>query len=68
MNETVTYTVPGMSCGHCKSAVEGAVGAVPGVEAVAVDLDTKVVEIRGASLDEAALRGAIEDAGYDVAA
>ena len=68
MSDTVTYTVPGMSCDHCKAAVEDAVGAVPGVEAVAVDLDTKVVEIRGAGLDDAALRDAIEDAGYDVAA
>ena len=68
MSETATYTVPGMSCGHCKSAVEEAVGAVPGVEAVEVDLDTKRVDVRGESLDEAAVRAAIEDAGYDVAA
>ncbi len=68
VSESATYSVPGMSCGHCKSAVEEAVGAVPGVESVEVDLDSKRVDVRGASLDEEAVRAAIEDAGYDVAA
>ena len=40
---TATYTVPEMSCSHCEEAVEGALAAVAGVEAVEVDLGTKLV-------------------------
>ncbi|MEX2211341.1 MAG: heavy-metal-associated domain-containing protein [Gaiellaceae bacterium] len=67
MSETITYSVPAMHCGHCKAAVSEEVGAVPGVEAVAVDLDTKLVTVRGGGLDDAALRAAIEEAGYQAA-
>jgi copper chaperone len=65
MNQTVTYTVPGMSCGHCKAAVTAEVSAVAGVESVDVDLETKLVRISGESLDDAALRAAIDEAGYE---
>jgi len=68
MSETITFTVPGMSCGHCESAVKSKVTEVEGVENVDVDLDTKVVTITGTSLSDASLRAAIDDAGYDVAA
>ena len=63
----ITYTVPGMSCGHCKAAVEQAVGGVEGVENVVVDLESKRVTVSGESLDDATLRNAIEDAGYEAA-
>ena len=63
----ITYTVPGMSCGHCKAAVEQAVGGVDGVENVVVDLESKRVTVSGESLDDATLRNAIEDAGYEAA-
>jgi copper ion binding protein len=66
MNE-ITYTVPGMHCGHCKAAVEREVGDVPGVEAVVVDLDTKKVLVRGEPLDDDAIRAAIDEAGYEAA-
>ncbi len=59
------YTVPGMSCEHCERAVAAELSAVPGVESVGVDLATKVVVVRGDRLDDAALRAAIEDAGYE---
>ncbi len=65
MAETVTYRVPGMSCEHCRSAVAEEVGAVPGVELVEVDLNTKLVRVSGARLDDAALRAAIDEAGYE---
>jgi copper chaperone len=65
MPETVTYTVAGMTCDHCKKAVTAEVSAVPGVESVRVDLDTKVVTVAGEGLDDAALRAAIEEAGYE---
>ncbi len=67
MSETRTYTVPGMSCGHCKAAVSEELSAVEGVEAVEVDLETKLVAVTGAQLDDGALRAAIEDAGYEAA-
>jgi copper chaperone len=67
MSETVTYRVPGMSCEHCRAAVTNELSSVAGVESVAVDLDEKLVSIRGGSLDDAALRAAIDEAGYEVA-
>ena len=63
--EVATYRVPGMTCSHCVRAVEGEVGGVEGVAAVEVDLETKLVRVSGERLDDAALRRAIEDAGYD---
>ncbi|MFP3965626.1 heavy-metal-associated domain-containing protein [Actinomadura fulvescens] len=63
----IHYSVPGMSCGHCVNAISGEVGQVAGVENVSVDLDAKVVTIRGERLDEAALRAAIDEAGYEIA-
>jgi copper chaperone CopZ len=65
MTQTTTYRVPGMSCGHCKSAVESEVRAVAGVQFVDADLETKVVTVRGNALDDAALRAAIDEAGYE---
>ena len=65
MSETKTYSVPGMHCGHCKASVTEELQAVPGVEQVDVDLDTKLVTVSGEGLQEASLRGAIEEAGYE---
>ena len=67
MTDTLVYTVPGMHCGHCEAAVSEEVQSVAGVEAVDVDLDTKLVTVRGSALDDAALRAAIEEAGYEAA-
>lgn len=64
MDET-TYAVPGMHCGHCKAAVSEELAAVPGVEAVDVDLEAKRVTVHGDGLSDAALRAAIEEAGYE---
>ena len=61
------YLVPGMHCGHCEAAVRDEVSAVPGVESVEVDLETKHVDVAGAPLDDAAIRAAIEEAGYEAA-
>jgi copper chaperone len=65
--ESLTYRVPGVHCGHCAAAIETEVGSVAGVESVDVDLDAKVVTIRGESLSDEALREAIEEAGYEAA-
>ena len=64
---TVLYTVPGMHCGHCEAAVKQEISALSGVEEVVVDLDSKRVEVTGSELDDAAIRAAIEEAGYDAA-
>jgi copper chaperone len=67
MSETAVYTVPGMSCAHCEAAVAEELGAVEGVEAVSVDLETKRVVVTGEGLSDVALRAAIEEAGYEAA-
>ena len=59
-----TYSVPGISCGHCKSAIEAEVGALDGVESVVVDIDTKQVAVVGSASDDA-IRAAIVEAGYE---
>jgi copper chaperone len=65
--ETLTYSVPGVSCEHCRAAITEEVSAVAGVESVVVDLDGKHVSVGGADVDDAAVRAAIDAAGYDVA-
>lgn len=65
MSDTITYSVPGISCGHCRAAITAEVTTVSGVESVDVDLDTKLVRISGENLDDAALVAAIDEAGYD---
>jgi copper ion binding protein len=61
------YDVPAISCDHCKRAIEGEVGQVPGVERVEVDVDAKTVTVDGPAADDA-IRAAIDEAGYEVAA
>jgi copper chaperone len=63
----MTYTVPGMSCDHCVAAVGDEIGQVAGVESVVVAIETKQVTVRGRDLDDAALRAAIDEAGYEAA-
>jgi copper chaperone len=65
---TITYSVPDISCGHCRSAITREVSTVAGVESVEVDLKTRTVTISGEPLDQAALIAAIDEAGYEVAA
>jgi copper chaperone len=64
---TLTLSVPGMTCGHCESAVKNEVGNVPGVTAVEIDLESKDVTVTGTDLDRSAIVAAIDEAGYDVA-
>ena len=67
MSETVTYDVPAMHCAQCAMSIREEVSEVEGVEDVDVDLDTSIVTIKGLELDDAALRAAIEEAGYEAA-
>ncbi|MDF2754108.1 MAG: hypothetical protein K0S82_2491, partial [Gaiellaceae bacterium] len=68
MSDTKTYSVPGIHCGHCAAAIKEEVSSVEGVEGVDIDLDAKAVTVRGQALSDEALRQAIEEAGYEVAA
>ena len=65
--EQLTYSVPGVSCGHCRVAITAEVEQLAGVTSVDVDLDAKRVSVAGDELDDAAIRAAIGAAGYDVA-
>lgn len=68
MSSTATYSVPGVSCAHCKQAIEGEVSQVHGVVSVEVDVAAKTVSVVAEPLDEAAVIAAIDEAGYEVAA
>ncbi|GHE37866.1 copper chaperone [Streptosporangium violaceochromogenes] len=61
-----TYTVTGMTCGHCVSSIKEEVGEVPGVTGVDVDLAGGRVEVFADPFDDAAVRAAIQVAGYQV--
>jgi copper chaperone CopZ len=64
---TTVLSVPDMTCGHCKAAVEKALLDVEGVQQAAVDLDVKTVAIEHqASLTLETLRNAVQVAGYSV--
>ena len=62
---TTTFSVPEISCGHCKSTIEAAVQGLGGIARVEVDIDAQTVTVAGG--DRATIVTAIEDAGYNVA-
>ncbi|QIS22752.1 heavy-metal-associated domain-containing protein [Nocardia terpenica] len=65
---TSTYTVTGMTCGHCVSAVQQEIGRIDGVTGVEVDLDTGRVQVEStAPISDAAVAAAVDEAGYQVA-
>ncbi|MEU6432577.1 heavy-metal-associated domain-containing protein [Microbispora sp. NPDC046973] len=65
---TSTYTVTGMTCGHCVSSVSEEVGAVAGVTDVRVDLASGLLTVEtDGGVDDAAIVAAVREAGYDVA-
>ncbi|MEV7801960.1 heavy-metal-associated domain-containing protein [Microbispora sp. NPDC088329] len=65
---TATYTVTGMTCGHCVSSVSEEVGAVAGVTDVRVDLASGLLTVEtDDGVDDAAIVAAVREAGYDVA-
>ncbi|HSJ29395.1 MAG TPA: copper ion binding protein [Acidimicrobiia bacterium] len=65
---TTTLSVPTISCGHCKSSIEGAVGELAGINRVDVAIESKQVDVDfdEAAIDLATIVQAIEDQGYDV--
>ena len=68
MSTTQTYTVTGMTCGHCVASVTEEVQEVPGIEDVDVVLESGRLTITSSEpVDEAAVRAAVEEAGYHLA-
>jgi copper chaperone CopZ len=68
MTVTQTYTVTGMTCGHCVQAVTGELSRLPGVHEVRVDLGSGAVTVESdgqVPLDE--VRAAVDEAGYALA-
>jgi copper chaperone len=65
---SIAVRVPGISCDHCKHAIETAVAAVPGVARVEVAVPSRTVHVDydESAVSVAVLRAAIEDEGYDV--
>ena len=64
---TQTFTVTGMTCGHCASSVTEEVAEVPGVENVDVALESGQVTVTSAEpVDAAAVQAAVEEAGYQL--
>jgi copper chaperone len=66
---TASYTVTGMTCQHCVAAVTEEVSGLPGVSDVRVDLPSGELTVTSDTpLDDDAVRAAVEEAGYEVAA
>jgi copper chaperone len=63
-----TLKVEGMSCNHCVTHVKNALTEIPGVEMVEVSLSDKSAVVTGAALDDAAMKAAVAEAGYEVVA
>ncbi|MGA4841836.1 heavy-metal-associated domain-containing protein [Streptomyces sp. G45] len=64
---TTVYDVTGMTCGHCEGAVKSEISELPGVSSVeAVAATGKVTVVSAAPLDEAAVRAAVDEAGYEL--
>ncbi len=65
---TETWTVTGMTCGHCVASVTEEVSGLAGVTDVAVVLETGTVTVTSERpLDEGDVRDAVEEAGYQLA-
>ncbi|MFC7485294.1 heavy-metal-associated domain-containing protein [Knoellia sp. CPCC 206453] len=65
---TQTFTVTGMTCGHCVASVTEEVSEIAGVENVDIDLATGSVTITSTTpLEDDAVRAAVEEAGYALA-
>jgi copper chaperone len=70
MATSATYTVTGMTCGHCVAAVEEEIGGLDGVTRVEIDLvagGASVVRVTSEEpLDSDQVRAAVDEAGYEL--
>jgi copper chaperone CopZ len=64
MLPTRSYTVDGMTCGHCRKAVIEQVLQVQGVKGADVDLDNRQLTVAGESFEDSAIQAAVDEAGY----
>ena len=61
------FTVPEISCGHCKETIESTISSLENVEAVNVDIDQKSVEVKSSSdLDLSLVSNMLDEQGYTV--
>lgn len=68
MSTTSTYTVSGMTCGHCVQAVKTEIGKIDGVTGVDVDLDSgRVVVDATTDIADSEIAAAVDEAGYELA-
>jgi copper chaperone len=68
MSTSQSYTVTGMTCSHCVASVTEEVEEIPGVESVDVVLETGSLTVTSVEpVDDAAVKAAVEDAGYQLA-
>ncbi|GIE19260.1 heavy metal transport/detoxification protein [Winogradskya humida] len=68
MAVTSTYTVSGMTCGHCVQAVTSELSELPGVAGVEIDLGSGAVTVTSTEpLTDDAVRAAVDEAGYELA-
>jgi copper ion binding protein len=67
--QEVVLSVPDVSCQHCVKTINGALGQLPGVEAVSTDIPTKTVHLRydPDQLTMEKIETTLDDAGYTVA-
>ncbi len=67
--ETMTVTAPDISCEHCQHTVEGAVGALPGVQSVHVEIPSKTVQVsyNPARVSRETIEATLDEEGYPVA-
>ena len=61
-----TIFIGGMHCEHCVKAVNDELKALPGITSVTVSLEDNVATVSGPAPDDAAIKAAIEDTGFDV--
>jgi copper chaperone CopZ len=66
MSQTSTYTVTGMTCGHCVASVTEEVQEIPGVADVDVQLETGALTVTGDGVTDEAVKAAVEEAGYQL--
>jgi len=66
--DTSSFTVLGMTCGHCKASIEAALGGMAGVEAVAVNLESKRVDVSFDPQQQqlGSIQRAVEEQGFEV--
>lgn len=64
---TTTYTVSGMTCGHCELSVKEEISEISGVTDVTADHTTGAVTVTGEGFSDEQVAAAVAEAGYELA-